>query len=193
MNGAPAKMNLIMNDLRTQRLLIVGDIHGFPETSVELLGIGRFEHRALQLADLSGRPGLRGDELHDQLFNEGGILRAVRALCEIDGRACVGIGFSAGGTALWQAVKAGLDLQALICVSSTRLRFETSPLHIPTMVVWAEFDPHRPTESWNDTVPGCCKTYTGKQHDFYRIDALTPKSSLLTDVAAFVEGRAPCA
>ncbi|RUM22327.1 alpha/beta hydrolase [Rhizobium vallis] len=182
-----------MNDSRAQRLLIVGDIRGFPDTSVELLDVGRFEHCALQLADLSGRPGLRGDELHDHLFNEDGILRAVRALREIDGRPSVGIGFSAGGSALWQAVKAGLDLQALICVSSTRLRFETSPLHIPTMVAWAEFDPYRPTESWNDIVPGCCKTYTGRQHDFYRIDALTPKSSLLTDIAVFVEGRASCA
>ncbi|MBB2692506.1 UNVERIFIED_ORG: pimeloyl-ACP methyl ester carboxylesterase [Rhizobium esperanzae] len=172
-----------------QPLLVVSDIHGFPETFAELLDVGCSEHRVLQLAGLSGRPGLRGDELHHHLFNEDGMRHAVRALREINGRPCLGIGFSAGGTALWNAVKEGLELQALICVSSTRLRFETSPLNIPTMVFWGELDPYRPPESWNDAVPKRWKTYAGKQHDFYRIDALASKSPLRADIAAFIEGR----
>ncbi|MBX5224908.1 alpha/beta hydrolase [Rhizobium sp. NLR9b] len=170
--------------------LVVGDIHGFPETFVELLDAGSFQ-RHLQLADLSGRPDLRGDALHDHLFNRDGMRHAVRALHEIDGRGCLGIGFSAGGTVLWNAVKEGLELQALICVSSTRLRFETSPLAIPTMVFWGELDPYRPIESWNNAVPQCWKIYAGKQHDFYRLDAHTAQSPLRSDIAAFVEGRVP--
>jgi dienelactone hydrolase len=173
------------------QLLVVGDIHGFPETLVKLLDVECFEHRVLQLADLSGRPGLRGDDLHDHLVNKDGMRHAVRALRAINGRTCFGIGFSSGGTALWSAVKEGLEIQALICVSSTRLRFETSPLNIPSMVFWGELDPHRPTETWNDAVPGSCETYTGKQHDFYRIDALTPNSPLRTDIAAFIESVSP--
>ena len=171
-----------------KHLLVVSDIHGFPETFAELLDVGCPEHRLLQLADLSGRAGLRGDELHHHLFNEDGMRHAVRALREMDGRTCLGIGFSAGGTALWNAVKEGLELQALICVSSTRLRFETSPLHIPTMVAWGELDPYRPPESWNNIVPKRWKSYAGKQHDFYRTDALTAKSPLRADIAAFIEG-----
>ncbi|MBX5134013.1 alpha/beta hydrolase [Rhizobium lentis] len=171
--------------------LVVGDIHGFPETFVELLDAGSFQRHGLQLADLSGRPDLRGDALHDHLFNQDGMRHAIRALREIDGRGCLGIGFSAGGTALWNAVREGLELQALICVSSTRLRFETSPLDIPTMVFWGELDPYRPTESWNNAVPQCWKIYAGKQHDFYRLDALTARSPLRSDIAAFVEGRGP--
>lgn len=170
-----------------QQLLVVGDIHGFPETFVKLLDVGSFEHRVLQLADLSGRPDLRGDDLHDHLVNKDGMQHAVRALREINGRPCFGIGFSSGGTALWSAVKEGLEIQALICVSSTRLRFETSPLNIPTMVFWGELDPHRPTEIWNDAVPECCKIYAGKQHDFYRVDALAPNSPLRKDIGAFIE------
>ncbi|AGB71235.1 hypothetical protein RTCIAT899_CH09245 [Rhizobium tropici CIAT 899] len=104
---------------------------------------------------------------------------------------CVGIGFSAGGTVLWNAVKEGLELKALICVSSTRLRLETSPLNIPTMVLWGEADPYRPTESWNNTLPRCWKAYAGKQHDFYRIDAATPNSPLHMDIAAFIESLFP--
>ncbi|SDP85792.1 hypothetical protein SAMN05428967_3903 [Phyllobacterium sp. YR620] len=170
-----------------QQLLVVGDIHGFPETFVELLDVGSFEQRVLQLADLSGRPGLRGDNLHDHLVKKDGLQHAVRALRETNGPPCFGIGFSSGGTALWSAVKEGLEIQALICVSSTRLRFETSPLNIPTIVFWGDLDPHRPTEIWNDAVPECCKTYAGKHHDFYRVDALAPNSPLRTDIGAFIE------
>nr|WP_298101087.1 alpha/beta hydrolase [uncultured Shinella sp.] len=176
-----------MNKTNVRRLLVVGDIHGFPDTSASLWGSGRFESRMLQMADLSKRPDLSGDDLHDHLFNEDGMSRAVQTLCEIDGGGYIGIGFSAGGTALWRAVKAGLKLQALICVSSTRLRLETFPLNIPTMALWGDLDPYRPTEAWNDAVPGCWKIYAGKQHDFYRGDILAPRSVFLADIAAFVE------
>lgn len=176
---------------KMQQLLIVGDIHGFPPTFVEPLDFGSFEHRVLQLADLSGRPGLHGEELHDYLVNKEGMRHAVQALRAINGRSCIGIGFSAGGTALWSAVKEGLDIQALICVSSTRLRFEISPLNIPTMVFWGELDPHRPTDTWNDAIPGRCKVYTGKQHDFYCNDVFAPNSSLRGDIGVFIEGVSP--
>lgn len=182
-----------MSISKRRRLLIVGDIHGFPETFAGLLDIARFEHHELRLADLGGHPKLRGENLHNHLFNEDGISHAVQTLREIEGRTCVGIGFSAGGTALWRAVKAGLDFQALICVSSTRLRLETSLLTIPTMALWGELDPSRPTEGWNDAVLNCWKIYAGKQHDFYRLDTLSSTSPLLTDIAAFVEDRAPAA
>jgi len=125
------------------------------------------------------------------LFNKDDILHAVQTLREIDGHQRIGIVFSAGGTALWRAVKAGLNLHALICVSSTRPRFETSPPNIPTMVIWGELDPSRPTEDWNNAVPGGWKTYTAKQHDFYRRDISTPKSTLLRNITAFVEDCSP--
>ncbi len=50
---------------RMPQLPIVGDIHGFLQTFVELLDVGCLEYSVLQLADLSGRSGLRGDDLHD--------------------------------------------------------------------------------------------------------------------------------
>lgn len=169
---------------RIQDLLIVGDIHGFPDAIDELLG--REKHRSLRLADLSGRPDLRGDGLHTYLFNEDGMCEAVRSLQE-NGSQSFGIGFSAGGTALWHAVKAGLDLQALICVSSTRLRFEASPLNIPTLAIWGGCDPNRPDHAWNDAVPTSWKIYPAKQHDFYCADIVKPGSDLRTDIEAFIE------
>lgn len=168
---------------RIRDLLVVGDIRGCPKVFEPLV---RFEHRNLQLADISGRPDLSGEELHNHLFKGDGLERAVQSLCE-ESPSCLGIGFSAGGTALWHAVKAGLNLQALICISSTRLRFEVYPLHIPTLAIWGECDPNRPHDTWNDAVPSCSQTYAAKPHDFYSADIANPGSDLRKDIAAFIE------
>ena len=168
---------------RIRDLLVVGDIHGCPKAFEPLV---RFEHRNLQLADVSGRPDLSGEELHNHLFKGGGLERAVQSLRE-ESPSCLGIGFSAGGTTLWHAVKAGLNVQALICISSTRLRFEVYPLRIPTLAIWGECDPNRPDDTWNDAVPSCSQTYAAKPHDFYCADIANPGSDLRKDVAAFIE------
>lgn len=71
---------------KRRRLPLAGDIHGLPEIFTGLLDGGRFEHRGLQLAKLSGRPKLRGEDLHNHLFDRDGISRAVQTLHAMDGR-----------------------------------------------------------------------------------------------------------
>lgn len=168
-----------------QELLVVGDIHGFPGVGYLARLDGR-RHRIIRLADISGRPDLSGEALHEHLFKCGGLEHAIEKVCAIDASACIGIGFSAGGTLLWNAVKRGLRLQALICVCSTRLRLETAPLAIPTMTLWGELDPHRPAESWNAAVPGLSKIYPGQPHDFYNGQSGSDSSPLMTDLTAFL-------
>jgi hypothetical protein len=168
-----------------QELLVIGDIFGFPGTG-DLSNFDGRPHRLLRLADISGRPDLSGEGLHDHLFKGGGLEQAVHKLCESDTSARIGIGFSAGGTLLWNAARLGLRLEALICVSSTRLRLETAPLAIPTMTLWGELDPHRPAESWNAAVPSFSKIYADQPHDFYRGQLGNPCSSLRKDISAFL-------
>lgn len=164
-------------------LVILGDIHGFPR--IEDLPITDWRRiRVLALAEISGRPDLNGEGLHEHLFKGDGLERAVHTVCQIGGS--TGIGFSAGGTVLWNAVKQGLALQALVCVSSTRLRLETSGLAIPTLKLWGESDPHRPAESWNHTLPAFSKTYPDQPHDFYRAQLSSRRSPLSNDIAAFL-------
>lgn len=129
---------------------------------------------------------MSGEALHEHLFKCGGLEHAIEKVCAIDASACIGIGFSAGGTVLWNGVKRGLRLQALICVSSTRLRLETAPLAIPTMTLWGELDPHRPAERWNAAVPGFSKIYPGQPHDFYKGQLGSGASPLMADLAAFL-------
>lgn len=170
-----------------QNVLIVSDIYGFTDNLVESVGLGGINRRCLQLFDICGRPDLRGEDLHDYIFNRDGMRHAVRTLCKTEVSSCIGIGFSAGGTALWNAAKEGFKLDALICVSSTRLRFEEFPLDIPNIVFWGELDPCRPEERWHTTVPRLSKSYSGKQHDFYRNDMLVCESPLRVDIENFIK------
>jgi hypothetical protein len=150
-------------------LLIVGDVFGFLPDEADLpdpIGCG---HRRLDLAELSGRPDLEGERLHAHLFTEGGFGEAVDRLRAIGGGPrTIGLGFSAGGSVLWRAAANGLRLGALICVSSTRLRHETTSLEIPTRVFWAGDDGGRPSEAWNHAVADAAIVYPGESHAFYR-------------------------
>lgn len=144
--------------------LVVSDIHGRPSSMDWLARHGTVEF--LSLGALCDEPSKTGQDLHNHLFEEGGMQRAVLRLCDRSKSGLFGLGFSAGGTALWRAVRAGLHLTALVCVSSTRLRYENE-LTIPTHTLWGELDAHRPGEEWCRTVPGRSVVYERMGHGFY--------------------------
>ncbi len=170
-------------------LLFVTDIHGEPSECGFPPDDSIDRCIFLRLADLCGRPTLSGEALHAHLVQENGLGAAIDTLCGFGGDRLYGLGFSAGGTALWRAVAKGLRLHALVCVSSTRLRYETSPLPIPTQTFWGSHDPHRPDEAWNAAVPTRSRTYPGRDHAFYREDWPDANSALRRDVAeAFASG-----
>lgn len=170
-------------------LLIVTDIFGCPKQSdiSPRQGPDRQKYRHLTLSELSGRPGLNGEDLHKHLFQEAGLEAVLEKLAETGGFGWIGLGYSAGGTALWRAVSGGLDLSALICVSSTRLRYETSSLSIPTYTFWGEHDKDRPSEDWNRAVPTSARTYSGAGHDFYRRLDTPQARSLNSDIRAIID------
>jgi hypothetical protein len=167
--------------------LTVTDIFGDPQASGALSKVDHNTHRYLRLADLCERPDLAGDELHHHLFRQGGIRAVVQRLCEVGGSQLYGLGFSAGGTALWRAVAEGLKLRAVICVSSTRLRYENSPLPIPTYVFWGALDLHRPDDAWNETIPTQAQIYPEMGHDFYRADWRKETSMLRRDIGMLLD------
>lgn len=117
-------------------------------------------------ADLLDEPALTGEALHQQLFTQGGATRVVEALLARVPDHAVGIGFSAGGTVLWQAAAQGLALSALSCVSSTRLR-DVSKIEVPNQVFFGAADPHRPDQNWLDAVPNTCTLFPNGEHAFY--------------------------
>ncbi|WP_196774363.1 hypothetical protein [Rhodovulum sp. MB263] len=129
------------------------------------------EIRRFALNALCGRPDLTGEALHAHLFGAGGLERAVAALAEQvqaggKGAACYGLGYSAGGTALWRAAAGGLPLAGLCCLSSTRLRNERA-IMVPTHVFFGEDDPNMPPSDWLKTVPERCTVLRGVGHGYY--------------------------
>jgi pimeloyl-ACP methyl ester carboxylesterase len=146
-------------------ILAVSDIYNRPANLDWLSSHGTID--LLTLGSLCNRPSLTGTELHSHLFEHGGIQEVVSGLLKFKGESLVGLGFSAGGTALWWAAKEGLPLTKLICVSSTRLRNEHASLAIPTYTFWGELDPHRPDEAWCRSVPGHSHMYETLGHAFY--------------------------
>ncbi|GIT92878.1 hypothetical protein JANAI62_33360 [Jannaschia pagri] len=92
--------------------------------------------------------------------------RAVGALRDVDVTGWIGLGYSAGGTALWRAVQQGAPLSHLFCVSSTRLRSE-GPIAIPHRVFFGAEDPARPNDAWVRQVPKRATVFDGAAHDYY--------------------------
>ena len=150
-----------------QRLLVITDIHDAPSPDL-CLSDGLPLHARLSLGELCLRPDLHGKALHHHLFQNGGIAVAVQRLHRLIANATplIGLGYSAGGTALWQAVRAGARLSGLMCISSTRLRDE-GVIPIPNAVVFGENDPGRPSQKWMATVPQHATLLSNADHAFY--------------------------
>lgn len=167
------------------KLCVVTDIHRRPEQG---LCVSRAFDRSVEverfsLSALCGRVDLSGDALHGHLFEAGGMDIVVKALCA---RLCgntIGLGYSAGGTALWRAVSSGGNLAALACVSSTRLRDE-GPIAVPSLVFFGAEDKRRPSDHWLASVPDRAVVLPDAGHDYYlspETDAMRRTLSVLSD------------
>lgn len=160
-------------------LLVIGDIFGEPTPEV------CFSHvltdaviTRQNLAPLAGRPDLGGEALHGHLFETGGMDQAVQGLARAITTPTFALGYSAGGTLLWRLARIA-PILGLICISSTRLRDETA-LPIPSLTIFGEDDPNRPTDHWCGSVPTAAQTLTGASHSFYCDSGSAPYKTTLS-------------
>jgi dienelactone hydrolase len=167
--------------------LVVTDIHGRPHQDECAL------HAALGASavriDIAELMSMRRDSeaVYAALLN-GGWDRAAARLAGEWPRVSVAAGYSAGGTLLWQAVRAGMKADALICVSSTRLRFEVpEAIRVPTLVLTGERDPCAPSLKWASRSSVRHISMEGCEHDFYRNPARI--QVIIDHVANFVTSR----
>lgn len=141
----------------------------------------------LTLSDLSGKPELNAEQLHNYLFEQEGMRQVVRKLCDVSGDDLVGLGYSAEGTAPWRAVREGLLLKKLIRVSSTRLRHERVRLAVPAITLWRELDAHRPDDEWYRLVPSRSIVYQIWGHNFYDGTNASTAGTYQADVLAAIQ------
>jgi len=109
---------------------------------------------------------LQGDPVHERLFKHNGIDAVVQALQTYSDPDTIALGYSAGGTALWRAVQAGMSLKGLFCISSTRLRELVSVAPYSHTYFGSE-DAHRPHDLWLKKAPSRYSIFKGASHNFY--------------------------
>ena len=153
---------------RRMKLYVITDIHNKPAQdqcfSTGINGSPRVIRLALN--ELCGRPELTGEALHRHLFREGGMEVAVGTLEQTLSGDYVGLGYSAGGTALWRAAAAGCSFTALFCVSSTRLRDEAA-IATPNHVFFGSKDQGKPSSPWLETIPDQFTVFDDVGHTYY--------------------------
>ena len=161
------------------RLLVVTDInsHPYAEECISFQLINARNIIRIALNELCGRPHLEGASLHSFLTENDGFNEAANNLAQLAIKDCVGLGYSAGGTAIWRAITFGLELRSVYCVSSTRLRDEPS-ISVPNHVFFGEKDIKKPSNNWLSTVPHSATVFDGVDHDFYLERSSDAKSEI---------------
>ena len=131
---------------------------------------------------LAGLTALHSKQQLHEAFISGGIITAAEHVIQ-DAASYydLAIGFSIGGTILWKAVENyGLTLSKLICISSTRLRFEKSRLNPKTFLVYGVLDEYAPEQCLAMKLADKHKIIPQVGHDFYRHNPTLLKQTLIT-------------
>jgi dienelactone hydrolase len=171
------------------KLIIVSDIFEHPKAqnciSTLLTNLEHVEY--LSLNQLCQTPYLSGDALHQHLFENDGIETVAHTLQAHSDPNTIAVGYSAGGTALWRAVQAGMKLKALFCVSSTRLR-ELGPISPFTHTYFGSLDTGKPNKKWLAKTPTKHFTFEDAEHNFYNDISSSARKAcqiIATDIAHF--------
>ncbi len=131
------------------KCIILTDINGLPTKETCFLS-GLDGHLSIDRVGLAELLGIsrHGEDLHRALI-EGGFDAAAAKALNLFKEADLGLGYSSGGAVLWKSVLCGLQLQRLVCISSTRLRDEDpNRMSIPTLTVFGGRDAACPPASW---------------------------------------------
>lgn len=106
------------------------------------------------------------ENLHKQFVN-GGIEEATDKLIAYEKQKVNILAFSIGGTIAWNfGLKSG-NINSLICVSSTRLRYETKRPDGNLALYFGENDQYKPTIEWFENMNLEYEVFSNKGHQVY--------------------------
>lgn len=139
--------------MMAEKLVIVSDMWGAKKglwiTSYlgylqQYFDITFYDSQQLANLDLA----VNSEENIHSAFVNGGIDTAVAHLLKKESAPCYYLGFSTGGTIIWNAAKKGLQVKSLYCVSATRIRMEQQKPYAPFTLLYGENDPAKPDNNW---------------------------------------------
>lgn len=105
--------------------------------------------------------------LHHQFLN-GGIERAVEKLFDIEKDKLSILAFSIGGTIAWKFGIKTSKIDRLICVSSTRLRYENTQPKGKILLYYGGKDTFKPDKYWFQKMKLNFIILNDKEHQFYK-------------------------
>lgn len=106
------------------------------------------------------------ENLHQQFINDG-IERAVDQLITYEKCEVNIVAFSIGGTIAWNFGLKSELIKSLVCVSSTRLRYETERPTGDLELYFGENDLHKPTLEWSENMNLNYEIVANKGHQVY--------------------------
>lgn len=106
------------------------------------------------------------DKLHQQFVN-GGIETAVKNLMIKENQPITILGFSVGGTIGWKAGLAGLKIDRLFAVSSTRIRNENKKPNTQIQLYYGENDAFKPKPDWYKEREITPHLFANENHNLY--------------------------
>ncbi len=154
------------------KLIILSDLWGKEKSDwisgyVELL-TDKFEIHYYDCCELGNVSKVDYAEvvLHNQFVNSG-IEKAVNNLLNIEKEKIDILAFSIGGTIAWKAILKGLNVEKLVAVSSTRLRYENEIPNCGVKLYFGEDDSNKPNEDWLKKRTVDFEILKNKDHNFY--------------------------
>ena len=155
---------------RKPKVLVLSDLHGWMDLDLGFSdGVIRLDSRTL--AEIKG-----GEHVHRDFLN-GGIDRAVGHL--VDYEVDTLIGLSIGGTIAWKAVLEGMKCRSLLCLSATRLRYETQKPACEIKLFYGSEEPFRPKNDWFTGLGLSFKEVQNMDHEFYKNHEIIKSCELL--------------
>ena len=149
------------------KVLVLSDINAWPTFKdfqiIKPQGSIEFKN-ILELADTPNHFSSI-DQRHQYLVEEG-INKAVKKLLPMSEFDMV-FGFSVGGTIAWKACVEGMSCNKLVCVSSTRLRYEINRPKVLVKLIFGENDEYKPKLEWFDRMKLDRELYPNGGHEFY--------------------------
>lgn len=174
-------------------LLILSDLWGLENADWTQLYIENLQahfnvsyYDVRELGQLNDSNKITASEIHTQ-FLEFGIEKAIHNLLKVKPNSLLNIlAFSIGGTIAWKATLAGLKVEKMYLISSTRLRYEVQKPNCDIYLFYGENDAYQPSKDWLKKMKLDCKISSNAAHEFYRAkkianticDIILQKSSL---------------
>lgn len=162
-----------------KEIIILTDIWGMADSEWLDQYVGSLgQHYLVRILDAQKLGGIEGAGLSEKSIHEqfvhGGIDRAVQQLLDRSAGVFAVLGFSIGGLIAWKACLQGFQVEHLLAISSTRLRYEKEKPDCNICLIYGSEDQFKPDENWFKNFEIQPVFIEGHGHEVYKNSEIVP-------------------